>query len=110
MWLSDLWIAAFAFFVACFPQGRPTSRVDRLLVAPFLLAFLPLGDEELPGLLPEGRSGPATGRNILAAFQGLGFTYTHQGIAIDRLTPTQRRILELLEIEAPWPEQGELAA
>jgi hypothetical protein len=32
------------------------------------------------------------------------------GIEIDRLTPTQQRILELLEIEPPWPEQGSLAA
>jgi transposase len=69
-----------------------------------------LGDERLPGLLPEGRSGPPTGRNILAAFQGLGLTYTTNGIRLDRLTPTQRRILELLEIEPPWPEQGHLAA
>lgn len=69
-----------------------------------------LGGEELPGLLPEGRSGPPTGRNILAAFQGLGLTYTADGIALDRLTPTQRRILELLEIDIPWPEQELLAA
>jgi transposase len=69
-----------------------------------------LGDEQLPGLLPEGRSGPPTARNILAAFQGLGLTYTADGIRLDRLTPTQQRILELLEIEPPWPEQGSLAA
>jgi hypothetical protein len=69
-----------------------------------------LGDEQLPGLLPERRSGPPTGRNILAAFQGLGITYTPAGIMLDRLTPTQRRILELLEIEPPWPEQQSLAA
>lgn len=65
-----------------------------------------LGDEDqLPGLLPEGRSARPTGRNVLAAFQGLGLTYTSQGIVLDRLTATQRRILELLEIELPWPEQ-----
>jgi transposase len=69
-----------------------------------------LGNEELAGLLPEGRAGPPTGRKILAAFQGLGLTYTRDGIVIDRLTPTQRRILELLEIDPPWPEQGSLAA
>lgn len=69
-----------------------------------------LGEEELPGLLPEGRSGSPTGRNILATFQGLGLTYTADGIALDRLTPTQRRILELLEIDVPWPEQELLAA
>jgi transposase len=69
-----------------------------------------LGEEELSGLLPEGRSGPPTGRNILAAFQGLGLTYTAEGIVLDRLTPTQRRILELLEIDVPWPEQERLAA
>ena len=69
-----------------------------------------LGDEQLPGLLPERRSGPPTARNILAAFQGLGLTYTADGIVLDRLTTTQQRILELLEAETPWPQQGPLAA
>ncbi|MGH2668112.1 MAG: IS1634 family transposase, partial [bacterium] len=70
-----------------------------------------LGEEErLDGLLGEGRAAKPTGRSILAAFQGLGITYTQQGIVLDRLTQTQRRILELLEIDPPWPEQGELAA
>lgn len=62
--------------------------------------------ERLPGLLPEGRAARPTGRNILAAFQGLGLTYTREGIVLDRLTATQRRILDLLEIPIPWPEQG----
>jgi hypothetical protein len=69
-----------------------------------------LGERELPGLLPEGRAGRPTGRSILAAFQGLGLTYTAGGIVLDRLTETQRRILNLLEIELPWSEQGSLAA
>jgi hypothetical protein len=65
-----------------------------------------LGDhEQLPGLLPEGRAAIPTGANILAAFQGLGLTYTPTGIRLDRLTHTQRRILELLQIHPPWPEQ-----
>jgi hypothetical protein len=64
---------------------------------------LPAG-ERLPGLLPEGRAAVPTGRNILAAFQGLGLTYTSEGILLDRLTSTQRRILELLEVPIPWPE------
>ena len=62
-------------------------------------------DGQLPGLLPEGRAAKPTGRNILAAFQGLGLTYTPNGIRLDRLTHTQRRILELLDIQPPWPEQ-----
>jgi transposase len=62
-------------------------------------------EEQLPGLLPEGRYAKPTGRNVLAAFQGLGLTYTPQGIRLDRLTHTQRRILELLDIQPPWPEQ-----
>jgi hypothetical protein len=66
-------------------------------------------DEQLPGLLPEGRAAKPTGRNILAAFQGLGLTHTHQGIRLDRLTHTQRRILELLQIQPPWPEQEDHA-
>ncbi len=64
-----------------------------------------LDGEQLPGLLPERRAAKPTGRNVLAAFQGLDLTYTPQGIVLDRLTHTQRRILELLEIQPPWPEQ-----
>jgi hypothetical protein len=64
-----------------------------------------LGDEQLPGLLPEGRAATPTGRNILAAFQGLGLTYTPAGIRLDRLTHTQQRVLELLNIQPPWPQQ-----
>lgn len=60
----------------------------------------------LPGLLPEGRSAPPTGRSILAAFQGLGLTYTPSGIALDRLTHTQRQIFDLLGVEVPWLEQA----
>jgi hypothetical protein len=66
-------------------------------------------DEQLPGLLPEGRAAKPTGRNILAAFQGLGLTYTPTGIALDRLTHTQQRILELLDIQPPWPQQPDHA-
>jgi hypothetical protein len=69
-----------------------------------------LGDGELPGLLPEGRSARPTGRSILAAFQGLGLTYTPAGVVLDRLTDTQRQILDLLDIQIPWREQGEVAA
>jgi transposase len=63
-------------------------------------------DEQLDGLLPEGRAARPTGRNILAAFQGFGLTYGPDGITLDRLTHTQRRILELLEVTLPWPEQA----
>jgi hypothetical protein len=66
-------------------------------------------EQQLPGLLPEGRAAKPTGRNILAAFQGLGLTYTHTGIQLDRLTDTQQHILELLEIQPPWPTQADLA-
>src|ERR1700733_1903269 len=62
-------------------------------------------DELLPSLLPENRAAKPTGRNVLAAFQGLGLTYTHTGIQLDRLTHTQRQILQLLQITPPWPEQ-----
>ncbi|MCA1680359.1 MAG: IS1634 family transposase [Actinobacteria bacterium] len=64
---------------------------------------------QLLDLLPEGRAAKPTGRSILAAFQGLGITYTQDGIRLDRLTYTQRRILELLEIQPPWPEQQDHA-
>jgi transposase len=64
-------------------------------------------DQQLPGLLPEGRAARPTGRNILAAFQGLGATYTPHGLRLDRLTNTQREILSHLNIALPWPEQGQ---
>ena len=66
---------------------------------------LPRGQPRLPGLLPEGRSAKPTGRNILAAFENLAFTYTASGPVLDRLTSTQRQILALLDIPLPWPEQ-----
>ena len=66
-------------------------------------------DGQLPGLLPEGRAAKPTARNILAAFQGLGITYTHDGPRLDRLTHTQRQILDLLQIQAPWPEPSDHA-
>jgi hypothetical protein len=61
----------------------------------------------LPGRLPEGRAARPTGRNILAAFQGLGATYTPHGLRLDRLTQTQRTILGHLNIDPPWPEQSQ---
>jgi transposase len=68
-----------------------------------------LGDQqELPGLLPEGRSAKPTGRNILTAFQGLGLTYTREGIQLDPLTHTQQRILQLLEIQPPWSKREDV--
>jgi Domain of unknown function (DUF4277)/Transposase DDE domain len=60
-------------------------------------------DKRLP-LLPEARRATPTGANILAAFQGLDLTYTHRGIELDPLTPTQQRILELLSIQPPWSQ------
>lgn len=66
-------------------------------------------DQQLPGLLPEGRAARPTGRNILAAFQGLGLTYTRDGIQLDQLTDTQQHVLDLLDIQPPWPQQSDLA-
>ena len=66
---------------------------------------LPQDEQLLPGLLPENRAAKPTGRNVLGVFQGLGLTYTQAGIQLDRLTHTQRRVLELLAITPPWPEQ-----
>jgi transposase len=61
-------------------------------------------EKQLP-LLPETRLAKPTGANILSAFQGLDLIYTHRGIELDPLTPTQQRILELLHIQPPWPQQ-----
>lgn len=60
-------------------------------------------------LLPEHRLAKPTGANILSAFQGLDLTYTHHGIELDPLTPTQQRILDLLGVQPPWPQQGQVA-
>jgi transposase len=69
-----------------------------------------LGEQQqLPGLLPEGRAARPTARNILSAFQGLGLTYTRHGIQLDPLTATQQHILNLLQIQTPWPSQPDLA-
>ena len=65
----------------------------------------------LPGLLPEDRAARPTAANILAAFNHLGATYTTSGlILLDRLSPTQRTILGLLDIPLPWPEHQDLDA
>ena len=65
-------------------------------------------DKRLP-LLPESRLSKPTGANTLAAFQGLDLTYTHHGIELDPLTPTQQRIMNLLGIQPPWPYRGKVA-
>jgi uncharacterized protein DUF4277 len=77
------------------------------LIEADLRRCLPPGHSYLPGLLPEGRAAKPTGRNILAAFEGLGLTYTAGGPVLDRLTPIQRMILALLDIPLPWPEEVE---
>ena len=66
----------------------------------------PRHEQKLLPLLPEGRLAKPTGANILAAFQGLDLTYTHRGIELDPLTPTQQQILELLRIQPPWPQRN----
>jgi len=65
----------------------------------------PRHDQKRLPLLPEDRLAKPTGANILSAFQGLDLTYTHRGIELDPLTPTQQRILELLRIQPPWPQR-----
>jgi len=62
-------------------------------------------EHQLLPLLPEDRLAKPTGANTLSAFQGLDLTYTHNGIELDPLTPTQQRILELLAIRPPWPQR-----
>jgi transposase len=66
----------------------------------------PRHEHALLPLLPEDRLAKPTGANILSAFQGLDLTYTHRGIELDPLTPTQQRILQLLHIQPPWPQQA----
>lgn len=68
---------------------------------------LPSDRSWLPGLLPEGRAARPTGRNILAAFESLAITYGPGGPVLDRLTPTQRQLLAILDVPLPWPERVE---
>jgi transposase len=65
---------------------------------------LPSRGARLPGLLPENRSAKPTGRNILAAFEGLGLTYARSGPVLDCLTQPQRTVFALLGVPLPWPE------
>jgi len=67
-----------------------------------------LGPGQTLPILPEGRAALPTGRSILAAFQGLGLTYTEQGPILDHLTATQRRMLRVLDALIPWPEGDSL--
>jgi Domain of unknown function (DUF4277)/Transposase DDE domain len=64
-----------------------------------------LEGEPLEAILPEGRAALPTGRAILGAFQGLHLTYTSNGLRLDPLTSTQRRILTLIGAPVPWQEQ-----
>jgi transposase len=75
------------------------------LIESQLRQALAADEQKLLPLLPEERLAKPTGRNILAAYQGLGITHTTSGPRLDRLTHTQKRILGLLEIQPPWPEQ-----
>jgi hypothetical protein len=59
----------------------------------------------LPGILPEHRNAEPTARAVLAAFTDLHATYTSTGgLALDQLTPTQRRILAHLDIPSHGPK------
>lgn len=95
------------------------DRIDALIgiVGIALLVFglieadvrrrLPSDRSWLPGLLPEGRAARPTDRNILAAFESLAITYGPSGPVLDRLTPTQRQLLAILDVPLPWPERVE---
>jgi signal transduction histidine kinase len=41
-WLSDLWAAAFAWFLLSFPTGRLAGRADAAIVGVFLFVSIPL--------------------------------------------------------------------
>jgi signal transduction histidine kinase len=42
IWLGDLWVVIFAFFLVTFPHGRLTAKRDYALIAPFFIAVVPL--------------------------------------------------------------------
>jgi signal transduction histidine kinase len=57
IWLANAWLILFALFLLSFPHGRLEQRGDRLLLVPFVVAFVPLmllwflfwDPEEAPG-------------------------------------------------------------
>jgi signal transduction histidine kinase len=42
IWVTTAWVLVFVLFLLSFPHGRLESRSDRLLVAPFVVAVIPL--------------------------------------------------------------------
>jgi signal transduction histidine kinase len=42
IWLANAWLILFALFLLSFPHGRLDERGDRLLLAPFVVALVPL--------------------------------------------------------------------
>jgi hypothetical protein len=42
IWLSDLWVVFFVFFLVSFPDGRLASRRDYALLVPYVVAVVPL--------------------------------------------------------------------
>jgi signal transduction histidine kinase len=42
IWLANAWLILFALFLLSFPHGRLEERGDRLLLAPFVVALVPL--------------------------------------------------------------------
>jgi signal transduction histidine kinase len=40
--LGDAWVVLFVLFLLCFPDGRLASRLDRLVVAAFFVAMVPI--------------------------------------------------------------------
>jgi signal transduction histidine kinase len=62
IWLGDLWVVLFAFFLVTFPHGRLAATGDQVLVAPFFIAVVPL--ELLWLLFWETEEGP--GNALLA--------------------------------------------
>jgi hypothetical protein len=42
IWLGDTWVIFFVLFLLAFPSGRLKSGLDVLLLAPFVVAMVPL--------------------------------------------------------------------
>jgi signal transduction histidine kinase len=42
IWIGDIWVIFFVVFLLAFPSGRLASRVDALLVMPFVVGMVPL--------------------------------------------------------------------
>ena len=66
-------------------------------------------DQQLPGLLPKAAPQNPPAATSSPRSKASASPTTHTGIQLDRLIDTQQHVLDLLQIQPPWPTQADLA-